>query len=425
MASGTALVQLVGLVSAPITARVFAPAETGVNAVFLNLVAIFAGLAFLRFEQALPLPKTRDERVVLVLLCLVVLPATIGLVVLMILLGRHWIADLLNEPRLAPYLWMLPLAVGLAGLTQMLANWFTRENEFGVIVKTRLRQSCGQIGFQLGAGALTHGNAWVLICGNVLGNAIAVLGYLRKLPSELARALRSVTFNSLRSMARDYRRFAFYNSWSSIIGTLAPTIPVFVLTALHGTQATGWYRMAQLLVTLPVSAISSAVMNVYWSEAARLAHEDPVALKLLYRKITLCLAGFGGVLVLGSASLPFLVPILFGPRWAEAGTYAVVMSIPAAFALMSTPAVNLSTLNFNHWEAAWVSFRIMLMALVTWASWAFKLSALATLGAFSAVLVLGYVLLICLNLKALKNFASRPRPMVAPPPAEAGIPSVP
>lgn len=406
MASGSALVQVIGLLSAPIMARVFDPTETGISAVFLNMLAIVSGLAFLRFEQALPLPQQREERIVLLALCLVLLPVSTILVAVATILGRHWIAGLLNEPSLASYLWVLPLALGLAGTVQMLANWFTREGEFGTIIKTRLKQSCGQIGFQVGVGALARGNAWVLVWGGVLGNLIALGCYLRALPSGLGRNLMRVSWTSLKSAAFQYRRFPVYNSWSTLIDTLAPSIPVFALTALHGPQTTGWYRMAQTLVTLPVSAIGNAVMNVYWSEAARQARENPAALGRLYRRLTLRLAGLGGLLVLGSLTLPLIVPILFGAKWAEAGTYAVIVSIPAAFSLMSMPAVNLSTLPFNHWEAAWISLRMVLIALATWASWAFQMSPVGTLIIFSAVLVAGYACLIFLNLLALKKIAS-------------------
>jgi O-antigen/teichoic acid export membrane protein len=409
LASGNAGVQAIGLLTAPITARIFAPAESGLAAVFLNLTAIASGLACARYDQAIPLPESRATRLDLLALCLRILPLTVALSILIVSFAGRALANLLNEPALENYLVLLPLAILLTAVTQMLSNWFTREAEFGVIVRSKLRQSVLQIGFQISTGALTHGSVWILLWGSVLGNVAAVVTCLRRLGADVTGIWQRAKCATLSPVAHRYRQFPLFNSWSAVVDSLGQTLPVFIMTSLHGAQETGWLRMAQTLVSLPVAAVSSAVANVYWSEAARRAAEAPHTIRSLYLRTTVGLAVGGALLVLGSLVLPALVPVVFGSRWGEAGSYAVVMAFPAACALLSAPAVNLATLGFNHWEAGWVIVRLALTAIAATVAHKFDLSPLATLQALATALVAGYGLLIVLNLVAIREFLRRQR----------------
>jgi len=401
MAGGTASVQLIGILVSPLMARVFAPTETGMIAVLLNLLSICGGLAMLRYEQAIPLPKTRQGRMEVVMLCFAVMAITVPFILLCVAFGRPWITALLKEPALAPYLWVLPLGVLTAGCVLVLLNWFIREKGFGTVVRAQLSQSVSQISFQLGLGVVSHGSAWVLAFGPIVGCLVSTGVYLRSLGQEFRLGIRSTAFSGLVRSAKEYRKFPIYNSWSGMLQILAQTMPVFALTALHGATSVGWYRMAQTMVTLPIAAICGAVSSVYTAEACRLMHTDVPALRRMYIRLTIRMALLGGLLVLASFSLPFLVPPLFGARWAPAGTYAIVMSFGAAFGLAIAPAVNLTLMNRNHWDAFWAVLRVVLMGGVVWVAATWKLSALQLLAGFSLVMCATYAVYIYLNLAAI------------------------
>lgn len=404
VATGSAAVQVLGVLVSPITARVFDPAAQGVVAVFLSLTTICSGLAFLRYEQAVPLPATRSGRAEAASLCLWILPWAMLIFALFVLLGSDRMARVMGEPAAARYLWVLPFSAGAAALLQVLTHWFTREGEFKVIVRGRLRQSLGQIGFQIGVGALTGGSPWALVLGNVTGSLLAMSVLLRRLPHGCAAEVRRVTGETRRAVARRYRRFPLYASWSTALDLLAPALPVFVLAGLYGTEVNGWYRMAQTLVTLPIGAVSGAIMMVYWGEAARLTHENPRTLLKLYHRITVIIASLAPIVIAGAWLLAKLVPVLFGRRWTESGTYALVLAFPAAFSLIATPSVNLSVLGYNHLEAVWVVARIACLALATWYCSTQHLDPIDTLSVFACVLVAAYGVLVLLNFTAIRHY---------------------
>jgi O-antigen/teichoic acid export membrane protein len=405
MAGGTAGAQFIGILSAPLMSRVFAPGETGVVAVLSNLLSICGGLAMLRYEQAIPLPKTQRGRTEVALLCFAALGISSALALSCVGFGRAWIASCLKSPAVTPYLWVLPLGLLTAGSALILQNWFVREKDFRTVVGALLAQSVSQITFQLTFGVVTHGNAWVLAFGPIVGCAAGTWAYLRNLGHDVFGDVRCTAVSGLLRTAREYRHFPMFNSWSGMLQLLAQTIPVLSLAGLYGTNCAGWYRMAQTMVTLPIAAICSAVSSVYTSEAARLMHTDIHALRRLYLRITLRMAGLGSLLVIASFSLPFLVPPLFGQRWAPAGRYAIVMSFGTACSLAIAPAVNLCLLKRNHWDAIWAALRAALMVGVVWVAATWQLSPLQVLAGFSLVMCLSYAVYIFLNLAAIDAWA--------------------
>ncbi len=401
VSAGSAAVQLIGILSSPLTARVFSPAESGLAGVVTSLIAVCAGIACLRYEQAIPLPASREGRLRIMGLCLLVPLVLVPLVALALLLGRGSIVAILGEPRVAPFVMLVPVGILLTAVFNILSQWYTREQDFKAIVQTRLQQSTGQIGFQLSVGFLTGGQAWVQIVGYLLGFMLGIQGFLRRDWGLIRRIRGAFHWEEMRRDARSYRKFPLYNSWSSLLDTLAPTLPLYVLASLFGTAEAGHFRMAQMLVMLPIVALSSGITSVYWSESARLAQENPGELRRLYLKITRRLIGVGVVLVLGSAVLPFLVPIIFSPQWKESGYFAIIMAFPAAGSLVASAAVNLSLLNFNHWESIWIVCRLGVLITAAGVCYYLGLPPRMVLGALASVLVVGYVALVWLNVLAI------------------------
>ncbi len=133
LVSGTALGHGITAASMPVLSRLYGPADFGLLAVFASCLGILSVIACLRFELAIPLPKSTQESGDLLRLSLVCCAALSLLIGLPVWLWPAPIAKLLGQAALAPYLGLLPLGVLLAGSYSAFQFWHVREKRFSVL----------------------------------------------------------------------------------------------------------------------------------------------------------------------------------------------------------------------------------------------------------------------------------------------------
>jgi O-antigen/teichoic acid export membrane protein len=399
--TATVFAQVIGLAAAPLTARIFEPATVGINALFVHVAAILSVAACLRFDQAVPLARERHVRVATVALSLMVLGVVVaGLSVVLPMLSDQSGPAALRS--LASYVWLLPLVVLLVAANQVLTSWSIREGAFGSIARSRLLQSAGQVGYQTLGGFATSGHVLVLLTGTIVGNLALLWGMARRLDASFWTQLRALRFAEVRRVAAEYRQFPIYNSWSALLDTLALALPLLAIGFLHGPREAGIFRMAFALTVLPITALSGATANVYANRAAIEVHEDVTALSRRHLRLTCVLAAIGAALILGAQLLPFIVPVLLGRQWADAGTLGTTLAVSAAFGLVVS-IDNLNLLRRNRWEAMWIVGKLSLMAAAVAYVHREHLGLDAAVRLFVLTQVASYVSLFLLNRFALRQ----------------------
>lgn len=327
IAAGTAGGQLLVLASAPILSRQYEPAAFGALAVFLATALILTSVGSLRYEIAIPLP--REDRVAadLVVICAVLLVGGALIVAALVFVWGDDFADLMGTPNLAPFMWLLPIALLTIGLYQVFSNWALRRRALGRVARTRFNQGLGQAVVQVGIGFLRQ-DPFGLIAGAIVGRAggLSTLGaWLWRVDRRL---LLEVSARSARATAGVYRRFPMISTTSGLLNSLGLQAPVLIIGAYYGAVTVGWFALSQRVVALPMTYLGTAVAQSYFSEAAHRHRGEHGGLRRLYFRSagTLALIGLVPTLIVAIGG-PALFSAVFGPNWAEAGTYARILSI--------------------------------------------------------------------------------------------------
>jgi O-antigen/teichoic acid export membrane protein len=411
--AGTAFAQVIGILAAPVTARIFHPADVGQAAVFAGLLSLPLSVVTLRYDYAVPLPKEAGDRLNLLGLCLLLLPASAvawGL-------GLWWmqgpLVRWLKAPGLDAFLWMVPPFLLVMGMGQLATNWMTRRQKYRRIMGSNLAQSGGQIGLQLSAGAWTGGHPGCLVGGQLLGQCLG-LGWLLCGMKDEARAMRAA-FSRARMcrLAWEYRGFPLLNSWSALLSYFTASFPLLAITNLHGMQAAGYYRYAQMLLALPIGALGTAVLGVYWSGASRLMHDSPEQLPGLRRRTTWMLVGVAALLIGYALLLPWMVPVVLGERWTPAGSMAWLSCAGTVAAFITSPTCSLMTFGYNHWHFGWDIFKSLIMLGAGGLAWWMQWGPDATVLGFSIATFVAFVVHFGLNEIATARVA-RSRAGLAP-----------
>lgn len=334
--TGTTLANLVPVAISPILARLYAPADFGMFALYTAVAALLAVLATGRYEMAIVLPAADTEAVELLLLALgITLAATAATAVAVVAL-HGVLPGLLQTPALAPWLALLPVGVLLMGTAQALTSWLNRKRDYPRIAASRMVQAVAtaalMIGFaraQLGPGGL--------VLGALAGQALALVPLALATWAGMRGSGLRPTRAGMRAQAVKHRDFPRINALHALADNVNASVTLLLLTRAFGADVTGHYSMVLRVLTAPVAFIGTAVSQVFYQRAAELrnAGGDIGALvrRLLARS---ALVAVPAAVVL-FAGAPWIFTTAFGAKWALAGQYARILSPYMAFAFLAAP----------------------------------------------------------------------------------------
>ncbi|MDR7271842.1 O-antigen/teichoic acid export membrane protein [Pelomonas saccharophila] len=313
LVSGTALAHGLSALALPVLSRLYTPTDFGLLAVFSGALSIVAAAACLRYDLAVPLPESEDDAMHLLALSLACACGIAAVLAVAVALAGHQMADLLGQPALAPFLWLLPVGVLAAGSYAALQAWHIRRRNFGRLSRTRVAQSVSSVAVQIGLGSLSAGPVGLLL-GYVMNAGVACLA----LGGDLLHALPRLAPARMRVLAREYRRFPKYSTLEALANSAAIQLPIILIAGIAAPSEAGYLSMAMFAMQVPMALVGTAISQVYLSRAAeehRAGRLGPFTADMLRGLIR---AGIGPLIAAGILA-PALFGLILGARWERAG----------------------------------------------------------------------------------------------------------
>lgn len=343
--TGTAAAQVFNLISYPLLARLYSPAEFGLFGTFIAASAIPGALACGRFELAIATAPKSGRRAMLWLCFSVALLVSIAATAILSAFWWYIAAPLLG--LLAP---MLFLAVLLTGVTNATTMYLVRHDAFsfasvGVVVRTAVTVLC-----QLGAVLLKPG-ATGLIAGFCLGLAAQALLGLAIITR--AHGVGRPHFHQMRAMFRRFRAQVSVDIPGSLLAALSINLIPFFLQALYGVRSVGFFSVGQRIAVLPLQLFNDSLSQVFFQRAAR-AQEDRGEFWQEFR-LTLLWSGLISLAMLIGLVL-FARPVVsfyLGQGWEMAGTILVIL---APMLAVRSVTMSLATSVFVLKRPVWLFF---------------------------------------------------------------------
>jgi O-antigen/teichoic acid export membrane protein len=345
LAGGNTLAQLVTLAVAPILTRLYSPADYGVLVVMASVVGILGIVATGRFQLAIPLPENDREARQLMRMALGLALISSTLVGLVVWASAPWIFELLGIPAAAVYWWFIPLAMAGIATYETLYHWGLRRKEFHILTRTRVTQAVSGSATSVGLGFLVSGPFGLLV-GALLYQAAGMtrLARFARNPNPLPTNDSQAPAPGFLPTVRGYLPFAGFSCLAASLNTLGVVVAPILLTRLYGEEAGGAYGFAYRLITVPMLLVGNAISQVFLAEAAPHLGTRPDYVRHLHHSILRRTVKFGlGLIGLGILS-PWIFPLVFGARWAQAGIFAAWMALFCAAQLVVSPASNLAVL---------------------------------------------------------------------------------
>lgn len=338
LVGGSALAQLISIGSLPFVTRLYSPREFGIIAIFLSFFGYWASNLSLRYDHAIIVADDDSESHLILRIATVnvVVMSLVGSLILC-LMQRGNVLDYGVLPVWTPILSAFIFL--FFGLFSVFRSWALRAGLIRQISQASLYRSSVNALSRVSLGLADWGVLGLFIAE--LLSAIASVPNLYQLT--VSHYAYSKPFHAgpltLVQTAKKYSKFVLIDAPSTWVDALAFSLPVPIVAFLYGPESAGFFALSRTLVAAPNSQIGAAVADLFQVELAKsIQVGDLSRAKRLFHKllIRLLLIGFAPLLLFMTLA-PWLMPVVFGSKWVEAGKIVAVIAPWFYVALVISP----------------------------------------------------------------------------------------
>lgn len=337
IAGGTIFAQLLTVIASPILARIYGPDAFGMLALFTSIVTTIAVVACLRYELSIMLPKS-DRNAANLFGVSLTSAIVIGILTLPLMWMFHdLLLQRLKAPELGPYLWLVAPAVFVNGTFVALNYWNSRTRQYGRLSIARIISSLASAGIQLGAGLAGYAYGGSLIAASIVGSGVSALVLGAQIWRDDGLMLkRCIDPRDMATEAARYKKFPLLDSWSSLLNAISWQLPTFLLSAFFSSTVVGYYALGMNVLQLPMSLIGSAIAQVFFQRASEAKFDGTLGriVEDTFRRLSMI--GVFPILLLASIGRDLFI-VIFGPTWAEAGTFVQILALWIFFVFITSP----------------------------------------------------------------------------------------
>ena len=334
--TGTTIAQAIPIGISPILSRIYSPADFGLLAFYLSIVAIVAVIATGRYEMAIMMPPKDDEDevrvIVFVATVIMLLIALISLALVVIFNSQ--IANMLSRPEISIWLYFVPISVFLTGSYQILNYLLIRQSKFKQLSINKVCFSAISGPSQVGLGLLGFG-ALGMLASNI-GSYLITIWMIFK-SKDVRDVFKLCGRKEAEYVAAKYVRYPKFDIPATLINIVANQLPLLAIGKYLGLGVLGHYSLMNKTVMAPIGLISNSLLDVFKQRATDdyLKHGNckDIYLKVL---IKLLLLGIVPTCVLALFA-PEIFSFVFGKQWHDAGVMAQILAPAYLFNFLVNP----------------------------------------------------------------------------------------
>jgi O-antigen/teichoic acid export membrane protein len=331
LASGAGAGQLILILASPLLTRIYPTTAFGSFATFVSLVGLVAAVATLRLETRVAVLESDHEASALLYagLYVSVVMALGGLI------ASVWVLPSGDSSLGVFGPFVVFVSVLLISAQTNLTQWQIRIALFSRMAIQQVGKSAATAASQVSIGLVAKGPAG-LVVGQVAGQAIGLALALRTLGNRVPRPVRIAV---ARQSIRAHKDLVFWAAPQSLLNALGSTIPIVVLTFLHGPATAGLFFLVHRVLMLPSQVVAESLRGPLTHQvvAARGARDASTYRRAIYLSFLLLVVVAVPVSLLILIAGPNLFAIIFGQAWREAGVYAQPLVLLWFVQLVSVP----------------------------------------------------------------------------------------
>jgi len=339
---GSLWAQIIGLIGTLGIAKLYGPDFLGVFSKFMSLSSILAIFFTLRLESAFVL--TNDENKLKTIFSSIIYTIITGGVIILLLILTFPESFFLKINFLRIYIVFCILGAVLKSIESAYLSYLLRQKKFKDIALSRIIFTIIRYLFQIGLFFFLPEIG--LLLGFIITSLIILLFYYKKTGNLFLR----ISFNEFKETLSSNINLVSYGVISDNLNAVNLHIIPLLAGIYFSDTEIGWYFLATVLLSVPVSFISSSFSKVFFLKASEIYNENSQKLFLFLKNYTIRLSL--------SLLVPFLLFFLFSEsfilifleeKWIKVGLYIQLLSFLFYFRAIYNPISYLEeVLKKNH-----------------------------------------------------------------------------
>ena len=323
--------QVLAVIASVVEARLYSPLEMGVYSTYIAMLVVLSVVICFQYERAIILTKDDQEAKELIWICFSI-AALLSIIAFFIIVSfSDHICFALNVPQLVVWIKFLPFSILISGILLIMTYWNIKNSNMKLIafvnIITVMSVNFSQIIFGIERFHLAGG----MIIGHLLGNAIAVLLYIRYAGKEIFQRCKL----NIQLLDR-FKKFPLFSVPSTFFDTFGANSPNLLLANFFGATVTGFYALGYRLLSIPVSVLSQALGQAFLPKAVDAKQNNALAnatSSVFEYMLKLALVP---LLLMAFTAKP-LISIIFGPVWLPTADFIPWLCFWFFFGLMYSP----------------------------------------------------------------------------------------
>ncbi|MEX0929108.1 MAG: oligosaccharide flippase family protein [Balneolales bacterium] len=333
---GTAAAQAVPLLLTPLLTRLYTPPEFGLLALFISISAVAVIPAAGKYEIAVVVPPHNRNAINLLSLALLMATGTFLVWIIIFFLFNTQIANLLNNPDLAFWLYLMPASIFALILFEIFYNWLNRLADYKRLSYGKMFHSGSSTSIQVVLGLLGLG-AGGLIIGDLAGRICGATYYGWKSITNKVFDWNSIHTEEIKKQASTHKNFPKFTMGSALLTRMAEESPILIITNLFEAAFVGFFAIATRVLKIPMAFLGQAITRVFYRKISENYNQQIESRHLMVKMwVILTVIGLPPTLIIffwGGSLFQFML----GPQWYEAGVMAAYLTPMVLAEFISTP----------------------------------------------------------------------------------------
>jgi O-antigen/teichoic acid export membrane protein len=343
--AGNILAQVMMISTMPLLTRLFAPEDFGGLGLFLQFVTFVSIFLTFRYEYLLQVPDQESNAFIILQGVLRLLIVMVGIFTVLLLVFAPYLVKVIGPSLVGFWLPLVPLVAAFASLSVALQALVQRQQNYRASGLSELTNKgvyiiSALVGYGIGAGL---GALLIATLAGLSAKSVLLFKAMKK-----EKPLGAFSLATAIKAAKKLRAMAMSLIFSHIMLAVTSGLPIFFIARQYNDHTLGQFTLAFSTLYLPASLIGAAIGQVYTERANKL-WQSGHNFAFLFRATSATLAVIALPTFLIIAWLaPIIYPLVFGPVWVEAGSYARILALSSGLAFATTP-MDRSGIVVNAW----------------------------------------------------------------------------
>lgn len=330
------ITQLLPFIFSPFFSRIYSPLQFGEYSLLLSYSGIFLIFFSGKYELALLLPRYDIDIKNIFRLCLLILSLNFFLTNLV--MAIYYFLSIRFHVEFENIFLIVPILTILLSIYQLMSYLILYLGYFKELSISRFLKSTITVLVTLLFGVYLKGINGLLY-GAFLGQIVSIIYFiiLLKRTKRFRKIFVFQKYSTFKNLIVKYINFPKFSMPADIINALVTQAPVFFITYYYTKTTLGYYGFVLAVIQVPLSIMSSAVLDVFKEMATKefklLNNCKKSFIKILKILFFLNIVPLLIILFFG----PKIFSFLFGNKWIESGFYAKILIIMLVIKYIASP----------------------------------------------------------------------------------------